>query len=128
MERAGVDRSCRNGANPRNSERSRFRALWTAGSSAAPAGDPGAAMNPKVNAAVSVTGNLAIVRGTQSMRTRVALDRSGWIGWFPLMLLPAAAIAERNLLPPWAFMWLLALAIFAGCKWATFWRAYIDGV
>jgi hypothetical protein len=50
-----------------------------------------------------------------------------WMGWLPLMVLPAAAIAVRNLLPAWAFMWLLAVAIFAGCKWETFWRARSGG-
>ncbi|MGA8223879.1 MAG: MBOAT family protein [Candidatus Acidiferrales bacterium] len=46
-----------------------------------------------------------------------------WIGWVPLAVLPAAAIALRTFLLPWVFMWLLAGAIFAGCKWQTFWEA-----
>jgi hypothetical protein len=38
-------------------------------------------------------------------------------------MFPAAAIACRNLLPPWGFMWLLSFAIFASLKWLTWWKA-----
>jgi hypothetical protein len=46
-----------------------------------------------------------------------------WIGWLPLVALPAAAMAVRNLLAPWGFMWTLAFAIYAGLKWLTWWKA-----
>ena len=46
-----------------------------------------------------------------------------WVGWLPLCMFPAAAIACRNLLPPWGFMWLLSFAIFASLKWLTWWKA-----
>jgi Membrane bound O-acyl transferase family len=46
-----------------------------------------------------------------------------WVGWIPLGVLPMAAMAARSELPAWAFMWLLAVAIFAGCKWQTWWEA-----
>jgi hypothetical protein len=46
-----------------------------------------------------------------------------WIEWTPLVVLPLAAIALRAVLVPWVFMWLLAAAIFAGCKWQTWWGA-----
>jgi hypothetical protein len=46
-----------------------------------------------------------------------------WIGWVPIAVLPLACIAFRSILIPWVFMWLLAGAIFAGCKWQTFWDA-----
>jgi hypothetical protein len=43
-------------------------------------------------------------------------------GWLPIIILPSAVLV---LTPPdwprWVFMWLLAFAIFAGCKWLT-WR------
>jgi len=37
----------------------------------------------------------------------------------PLILLPAAALLARPHVPPWAFMWLMAIAIFGGAKWLT---------
>jgi hypothetical protein len=46
-----------------------------------------------------------------------------WIGWAPLILLPTTILTLRAALVPWAFMWLLAVAIFAGCKWQTWWEA-----
>jgi len=47
---------------------------------------------------------------------------SPWRGWGPIILLPVAAlIFTPEVWPRWAFMWLLAFVIFAGCKWLT-WR------
>jgi hypothetical protein len=47
---------------------------------------------------------------------------SPWRGWGPVIALPLAVLLFT---PPdgprWLFMWLLAFAIFAGCKWLT-WR------
>jgi predicted DCC family thiol-disulfide oxidoreductase YuxK len=51
-----------------------------------------------------------------------------WMDWLPLMLLPAFAIIIRNMLPAWAFMWLLAWAILFGCKWLTWCRARRNGL
>lgn len=44
-----------------------------------------------------------------------------WPGWLPLVLLPLAVLPLRSLLSAWLFMWLMAFALFAGCKWLTFW-------
>lgn len=44
-------------------------------------------------------------------------------GWIPVIALPAAVLACRDLLNPWVFMWCLAFAIFAGLKWLTWWKA-----
>jgi len=46
-----------------------------------------------------------------------------WIGRTPLAVLPLAVLGLRAVLIPWVFMWLLAAAIFAGCKWQTWWEA-----
>jgi hypothetical protein len=48
---------------------------------------------------------------------------SSWIGWLPIFILPLTAIVCRNLLPAWAFMWILSFAIFVSVKWLTWWRA-----
>ena len=44
-----------------------------------------------------------------------------WIVLTPLILLPVIVLALRAKLFSWIFMWLLAAAIFAGCKWLTWW-------
>jgi predicted DCC family thiol-disulfide oxidoreductase YuxK len=40
--------------------------------------------------------------------------------WFPLLLLPIGTFCFRNAIPAWVFMWAMAFAIYAGCKWLTF--------
>ena len=47
---------------------------------------------------------------------------AAWIGWLPLGILPVSVITLRQKGAPWAFMWTLSIAIFAGCKWITWWR------
>jgi predicted DCC family thiol-disulfide oxidoreductase YuxK len=43
--------------------------------------------------------------------------------WLPLFLLPSATLLLRDAVPAWVFMWLLAFAVFFGCKWLTWRRA-----
>lgn len=46
-----------------------------------------------------------------------------WPGWIPLLILPVATMAAlQSRLAPWRFMWTLAVAIFFGCKWQTWWE------
>jgi len=52
-----------------------------------------------------------------------AFDNSEWPGWMPLAALASCAVATRDLLKPWQFMWCLAFAIFFGLKWLTWWKA-----
>lgn len=48
--------------------------------------------------------------------------RSPVRGWVPIILFPAAVLVlTPETWPRWALMWLLAFAIFVGCKWLT-WR------
>ncbi len=54
--------------------------------------------------------------------------RHNLCAWLPLLLLPGIAVAARNALPPWIFMWLLAFAIYAGCKWLTYCDALAQGL
>lgn len=46
-----------------------------------------------------------------------------WIAALPLIAFPGLAIALRNRLPAWVFMWALSFSIFAGLKWMTWWKA-----
>jgi alginate O-acetyltransferase complex protein AlgI len=50
---------------------------------------------------------------TFSVRTR----------WVLLAILPLLTLATKPFLPAWVFMWLMAFAIFFGCKWLTFGNA-----
>lgn len=59
--------------------------------------------------------------------SRTNSEGSAWVGWIPLVILPAAACAFRSRLAPWHFMWLLSFAIFCGCKFETWYRARADG-
>ena len=49
-----------------------------------------------------------------------------WLGWLPLFLFPIITIVLRSKMQPWAFMWLLAFAIYAGCKWQSYWNSRLD--
>jgi hypothetical protein len=53
---------------------------------------------------------------------------NAWLGWIPLLVLPAIVCVFRSRLAPWQFMWILSIAIFLGCKWETWFRARADGV
>ncbi len=44
-------------------------------------------------------------------------------GWLPVLFLPLTAVACRNLLPPWLFMWILSFVIYFSLKWLTWWRS-----
>jgi len=61
--------------------------------------------------------------GTKEIESAETVQGSSWIGWLPLPLLSLSAVALRNVLPPWAFMWVLAFAIYFSLKWLTWWRA-----
>src|SRR5438034_1469641 len=49
--------------------------------------------------------------------------RRRWLAWVALIVFPHLALLARNHVAPWQFMWLMAGAIFLGCKWLTFWSA-----
>ena len=46
----------------------------------------------------------------------------------PLIALPLMALGLRELLAPWAFMWAMAFALYAGCKWLTYRQALRNGL
>jgi predicted DCC family thiol-disulfide oxidoreductase YuxK len=39
--------------------------------------------------------------------------------WIPLAILPLGALGAKQFVAAWVFMWLMASAIFFGCKWLT---------
>ncbi len=45
-----------------------------------------------------------------------------WPGWLPLVILLLSAFAIRKFLPPWGFMWALAVGIYFGLKWLSWLR------
>ena len=45
----------------------------------------------------------------------------------PLLVLPPTAFLLRSRLPSWGFMWAMACALYAGCKWLTYRRARTPG-
>jgi hypothetical protein len=53
--------------------------------------------------------------------------RPGWIGWLPLAAFPAITVFLRGAFPPWIFMWSMAVTIFAGFKWLTWWATVNHG-
>jgi hypothetical protein len=54
--------------------------------------------------------------------------RPTWLGLCPLLIAPAGVVVlAPPQWPPWAVMWMLALAIFAGCKWLSWQRSGVVG-
>jgi hypothetical protein len=48
---------------------------------------------------------------------------SAWTAWTPLVLATVGVVAIHRGMPAWAFMWVLAIAIYASLKWASWWRS-----
>ncbi|HEY7188405.1 MAG TPA: DCC1-like thiol-disulfide oxidoreductase family protein [Vicinamibacterales bacterium] len=47
-------------------------------------------------------------------------SRSTWSSALPVVVLPLVALVTAPLVPRWVFMWTMAFALFAGCKWLTY--------
>jgi predicted DCC family thiol-disulfide oxidoreductase YuxK len=47
--------------------------------------------------------------------------RPGWfLAYLPLLVFPLSVLPLRTRLEPWVFMWAMAFALYAGCKWMTY--------
>ena len=57
--------------------------------------------------------------------SRIAVQ--GLMRLLPLVALPPLVLALSPWLPRWLFMWAMAVAIYAGCKWLTFEQARVRG-
>jgi hypothetical protein len=51
------------------------------------------------------------------------IQTGGLSGWFPLVVLPLCGLALYNFLQPWVFMWVLAVSMYLGLKWLSWWKA-----
>lgn len=60
---------------------------------------------------------------TSNVRRSRGISASIWVAWLPLVAVPVGAVAVRNRLPSWVFMWALAVALYAALKWASWWRS-----
>jgi predicted DCC family thiol-disulfide oxidoreductase YuxK len=43
-----------------------------------------------------------------------------FLAYLPLLVLPLSVLPLRTRLEPWVFMWAMAIALYAGCKWMTY--------
>jgi hypothetical protein len=68
-----------------------------------------------------IPGALAVMRSLYGWIARHRHARFDLVRWLPPIAVPAAVFVLRSTLAPWAFMWILAIAIFAGAKWITWW-------
>jgi len=59
---------------------------------------------------------------TEDAEWAAVVPYHAWVGWLPLAVLPCAAILAGSVLPPWELMWVLALSIYLGLKWLSWWR------
>jgi hypothetical protein len=50
------------------------------------------------------------------------------LSYVPLLILPAIALLLAAWMPRWGFMWAMACALYAGCKWLTYREARAHGV
>jgi hypothetical protein len=65
-----------------------------------------------------------IVKNAFTVPTAETLIRTEkWPAFAPLLILPMLALLLKTSLPRWAFMWMMASAIFVGCKWLTWCQA-----
>jgi len=55
-------------------------------------------------------------------------ERLGPLAILPLLTFPIAAWLLESHMPRWAFMWAMAFALYAGCKWLTYQEARARGV
>jgi hypothetical protein len=67
--------------------------------------------------------DLSTLSETNWIKSPELVRGSSWVGWLPISVLPLTAVACRNLLPAWVFMWMLSFTIYLSLKWLTWWRA-----
>jgi hypothetical protein len=73
------------------------------------------------------TGGACLVASTASNKTDSDQNFT-FVPILPLLVLPLLAFSFRARLAPWEFMWAMAFALYAGCKWLTFREAVRRGL
>src|SRR5437899_11956739 len=66
--------------------------------------------------------NTKMTENTVTKGARTTISKAGGVG-SPLLLAFACSVYLIRPMPPWAFMWTVALLMFAECKWLTWRRA-----
>ena len=90
---------------------------------------PGA-MRPMRAAYRWIASRRSCADGACAMPVRAGLHHGlpGPLGFLPLLILPVVAWLLAPWMPRWGFMWTLAFALYAGCKWLTYREARARGV
>ncbi len=65
----------------------------------------------------------SVGQGTRTMPNKPGVGR-----YLPGLILALIPLCLINYLAPWVFMWTLAFALYAGCKWLTYYDAVSAGV
>jgi hypothetical protein len=63
-----------------------------------------------------------VISGTDNIQ-RSFRQADLWTAYFPLIFLTCVVVIVRDRMPAWAFMWALAIVIYASLKWASWWRS-----
>jgi predicted DCC family thiol-disulfide oxidoreductase YuxK len=58
--------------------------------------------------------------GACVMASKSANRPGRFLAYLPLLVLPLSILPLRTSLEPWVFMWAMAFALYAGCKWMTY--------
>ena len=72
--------------------------------------------------------NRTCAAGNCEIKNRIAPGQSRMIDTLPLLLLPLVALLFKDQLAPWVFMWAMAFALYAACKWLTYREAIRHGL
>jgi hypothetical protein len=62
------------------------------------------------------------MRLTHEFSIRADVELPTWAGWLPLAFLLGGSSLTRVALTSWLFMWVMATALWAECKWLVLWQ------
>ena len=85
---------------------------------------PGA-MRPMRSTYEWIAHHRSCANGACEVDARASLRPTAFL---PLLILPGVALLLRSWMPRWGFMWAMAFALYAGCKWLTYREEQVRGV